>query len=298
MSLGWGWGWQSDCTLQAKQGLSTPCRHGTNYAGGNQITGNFIHNVMGILHDGGPIYTNGGQGLGTGVAACQQTSVLAGNVVADGNGTNNMLYQDEGSSCWNTYNNVAEFGGNDWIGMWTPTINTIDIHDNYSDNSSYYDNGTGITFNQATIVTNGAWPAAAQAIMQAAGPTSEHGPAKAGIVDDDSLAIAYSGSWSDSGFRGLGDYDDGVHYTTTNGDSATLTFQGTQVSFSTETNADEGTFEVLVDGVNQGTFNAASTARQTQQTLFTSKVLTSGTHTITVVKESGTYMLVDAFNVT
>jgi hypothetical protein len=298
MSLGWGWGWQSDCTLQAKQGLSTPCRHGTMYAGGNQITDNFIHNVMGILHDGGPIYTNGGQGLGTGVAACQQTSVLAGNVVADGNGTNNMLYQDEGSSCWNTYNNVVEFGGNDWIGMWTPTINTINIHDNYSDNSSYYDNGTGTTFNQATIVTNGAWPAAAQAIMQAAGPTSEHGPAKAGTVDDDSLAIAYGGSWSDSGFRGIGDYDDGVHYTTTNGDSATLTFLGTQVSFSTETNADEGTFEVLVDGVNQGTFNASSTTRHTQQTLFTSKVLTSGTHTITVVKESGTYMLVDAFNVT
>jgi hypothetical protein len=182
--------------------------------------------------------------------------------------------------------------------MWTPTINTIDIHDNYSDNSSYYDNGTGTTFNQATIVTNGAWPAAAQAIMQAAGPTSEHGPAKAGVADDDSLAIAYSGSWSDSGFRGLGDYDDGVHYTTTNGDSAMLTFQGTQASFSTETNADEGTFEVLVDGVNQGTFNAASTTRQTQQILFTSKVLTSGTHTITVMKESGTYLLVDDFNVT
>ncbi|HTJ72960.1 MAG TPA: hypothetical protein VL551_35810 [Actinospica sp.] len=299
MSLGWGWGWQSDCTLQAKQGLSTPCRHGTMYAGGNQITGNFIHNVMGILHDGGPIYTNGGQGLGTGVssAPCQQTSVLAGNVVADGNGTNNMLYQDEGSSCWNTYNNVVEFGGSNWIGMWTPTINTIDIHDNYSDNSAYNNNGTGITFNQATIVTGGNWPTAARQIMQAAGPTREQGPATAGVVDDDSLAISYTGSWSDSGFRGLGDYDDGVHYTTTNGDQATLTFEGTQVSFATETNSDEGTFEVLVDGVNQGTFNANSSTRQVQQTLFTSAVLTSGTHTITVVKESGTYMLVDSFTV-
>ncbi|HET9169118.1 MAG TPA: hypothetical protein VFN97_06765 [Actinospica sp.] len=297
MSLGWGWGWQSDCTLQAKQGLSTPCRHGTMYAGGNQITGNHIHSVMGILHDGGPIYTNGGQGLGTGVAACQQTSVLAGNVVADGNGTNNMLYQDEGSSCWNTYNNVVEFGGSNWIGMWTPTINTIDIHDNYSDNANYNDNGTAITFNQATIVANGAWPAAAQSIIQAAGPTSGHGPAKAGTVDDDSLAIAYSGSWSDSGFRGLGDYDDGVHYATTNGASATLTFTGTQVSFLTETNADEGTVDILVDGVDQGTYNASATTRHTQQILFTSKVLPSGTHTVTVVKESGTYLLVDAFNV-
>ena len=300
ISLGWGWGWQSDCSLQAAQGLSTPCRHGSNYAGANQITGNHIHNVMGILHDGGPIYTNGGQGQGTGVssAPCQQTSVLAGNVVADGNGTNNMLYQDEGSSCWNTYDNVVEFGGSDWIGMWTPTINSLDIHDNYSDNPNYYDNGTGDTFTQATIVTNGAWPAAAQQIIAAAGPGSEHGPAKAGsIADDDSLAITYSGSWADSGFRGYGDYDDGVHYTTANGASATLTFTGTQVSFQTETNSDEGTFDVLVDGVDQGTVSAVSTTRGAQQTLFTSKKLTSGTHTVTVVKESGTYMLVDAFTV-
>ena len=299
MSLGWGWGWQSDCTLQAKQGLSTPCRHGTMYAGGNQITDNYVHSVMGILNDGGPIYTNGGQGLGTGVSTspCQQTSVLAGNVVADGNHTNNMLYQDEGSSCWNTYNNLVEFGGSDWIGMWTPTINTIDIHDNYSDNSSYNNNGTGITFNQATVVTNGAWPSAATTIMQAAGPTSEQGPAKAGVVDDDSLAIAYTGAWSDSGFRGLGDYDDGVHYATANGAQATLSFQGTRVAFSTETNSDEGTFEVLVDGVNQGTFNANASSRHTQQVLFTSNVLPSGNHTITVVKESGTYMLVDSFTV-
>jgi hypothetical protein len=252
---------------------------------------------MGILHDGGPIYTNGGQGLGTGVAACQQTSVLAGNVVADGNGTNNMLYQDEGSSCWNTYNNVVEFGGSDWIGMWTPTINNIDIHDNYSDNSTYNNNGTSITFNQATIATGGAWPSAAQQIMQAAGPTSRQGPATAGVTDDDSLAIAYTGSWSHSGFRGDGDYQDGVHYTSTNGDQATLTFQGTQASFATETNSDEGTFEVLVDGVNQGTFNANASARHAQQTLFTSQVLASGKHTITVVKESGTYLLVDDFTV-
>jgi hypothetical protein len=116
-------------------------------------------------------------------------------------------------------------------------------------------------------------------------------------VDDDSLAIGYTGDWSYSGFRGLGDYDDGVHYTTTNGDSATLTFIGTQASFVTETNSDEGTFEVLVDGVNEGTYNAESAARDAQQTLFTSAQLAYGRHTLTVVKESGTYMLVDAFQV-
>ena len=299
ISLGWGWGWQSDCSLQADQGLANPCRHGTNYAGGNQIVDNYVHDVMGVLHDGGPIYTNGGQGQGTGVASapCQATSILSGNVLADGNDTNNMLYQDEGSSCWDTYDNVAEFGGSDWIGMWTPTINDIDVHDNYSDNPNEFDNGTGTTFNQATIVTDGAWPAAAEQIMAAAGPTREQGPATAGTLDDDSLAIAYTGSWSNSGFRGYGDYDDGVHYTTTNGDSATLTFTGSQVSLITETNVDEGTFEVLVDGMNQGTFNAESATREAQQTLFTSGALTYGEHTVTIVKESGTYLLVDAFKV-
>ncbi len=61
MSLGWGWGWASPCSMQAAEGLSS-CAHGTNYAGGNRITDNYVHDVMNVLYDGGPIYTNGGQG--------------------------------------------------------------------------------------------------------------------------------------------------------------------------------------------------------------------------------------------
>ncbi|HEX3779545.1 MAG TPA: hypothetical protein VHX38_07735 [Pseudonocardiaceae bacterium] len=299
MSLGWGWGWASDCTLQAEQGLSNPCRHGTNYAGGNQITDNYIHNVMGVLHDGGPIYTNGGQGGGSGVSAqpCQQTSVLAGNVVADGNDTNNMLYQDEGSSCWDTYDNLTEFGGADWIGMWTPTINSLDIHDNYSDNPNYFDNGTGDTFNQATIVTDGAWPAAARAIIAGAGDAATQAP-PAGHIDDDSLAITYSGAWSASGFRGDGDYQDGVHYTQANGASATLTFTGTGITYYTETNSDEGTIAVSVDGTSEGTVNADTPTRIAQQPLYSISGLPAGQHTITVTKQSGSYLLVDGFTIT
>ena len=132
--------------------------------------------------------------------------------------------------------------------------------------------------------------------MADAGPTSEQGPAKPGTTaDDDSLAVAYTGNWSDSGFRGLGDYDDGVHYTTTNGDQATLTFTGTKVSFATETNVDEGDIGVYVDGVLQATVDAYATSRHAQQILFTSGTLTNGIHTITVTKESGTYLLVDDF---
>jgi hypothetical protein len=297
MSIGWGWGWASDCTLQAKQGLSQPCRHGTIYAGGNQVTDNYVHNVMGVLHDGGPVYTNGGQGGGTGVPSqpCTSLSTFSGNVLADGNDTNNMLYHDEGSSCWNSFDNVTEFGGQDWTGEWTPTINTIDIHDNYSDNPNYFDNGTNMTFTQATIVTDGNWPAAAKAIMAVAGLSPQ--PPLTGRTDDDNLAIRYSGSWSASGFRGLGDYDDGVHYTQDNGASASLTFTGTGITFYTETNVDEGTIGVSVDGVAKGTVNADTPTRQAQQPLYSISGLSGGQHTITVTKQSGQYLLVDAFSV-
>ena len=298
MSIGWGWGWASDCALQAKQGLSQPCRHGTIYAGGNQVTGNYVHNVMGKLFDGGPVYTNGGQGGTSGVPSqpCTSTSTFSGNVLADGNDTNNMLYHDEGSSCWNSFGNVTEFGGNDWTGEWTPTINSIAIHDNFTDNPNYFDNGTNMTFTQATIVTDGNWPAAAKTIIATAGLTSK--PPLTGRVDDDNLAIQYSGSWSASGFRGLGDYDDGVHYAQTNGASAALTFTGTGVTFYTETNVDEGTIGVTVDGASKGTVNADTPARAAQVPLYSITGLSQGQHTITITKQSGQYLLVDGFGVT
>ena len=298
ISLGWGWGWQSDCTLQARQGLSV-CRHGTNYAGGNQITNNYVHDVMGVLYDGGPIYTNGGQGLGTGVSSgpCQQTSTLSGNVVADGNHTNNMLYHDEGSSCWNTYNNVIEFGGSDWVGMWTPTINTINIHDNYSDNATYNNNGTNITFNQATIVSGGAWPSAAQTLISQAGVPTQYAPVT-GRVDDASLAIAYTGAWFHNGFRGYGDYNDGVHATANNGDAASLTFTGTGVAVLGETNSDQGSDEIYLDGVDKGAVNTNTASRQVQHVIYQATGLAPGAHTVRLVKNSGSYATLDGFEVT
>jgi len=300
ISLGWGWGWQSDCTLQSAQGLTT-CLHGTSYAESNQITDNFVHNVMGILHDGGPIYTNGGQGYGTGVSSgpCQETSTLSGNVVADSGVTGTtMIYQDEGSSCWDTYDNVTEFGGADWIGMWTPTINDIDVYSNYTDNSSHYIEGTDITFSQATVVSGGAWPTAAQSIMQAAGVPQQYAPVT-GWVDDDNLAIAYTGSsWASFGDRGLGDFDNDVHAATTNGNSASLTFTGTGVELIGETSSDQGDVEIVLDGTEVATEDTYSATRGVQQDIYSVSGLALGQHTIEVVKESGTYATIDGFDVT
>ena len=166
LSLGWGWGWASPCADQKKQGLQA-CTVGTNYAGENQIVANYIHDVMNDLFDGGPIYTNGGQGDGGGTVA----SILTQNYLAVGNHTNNMIYQDEGSSYWDTHDNVTSQGSSCWIGMWTPTIHDITVGPvNYTDGGNACLNGTNITYTPATAVSGGNWPAAAKTIMTSAGP--------------------------------------------------------------------------------------------------------------------------------
>ncbi len=173
ISIGWGWGYASACKLQAAQGLHT-CKHGTNYAGGNTVSGNRIDDVMRVLHDGGAIYTLGGQGE----AGARVYSLLTGNYVSTGNHDNNMLYHDEGSSFWHTWNNVVSSTGRGvWIGMWTPTINEITVGPhNYSSTVRYYIRGTSISYTPPTVVSNGDWPAAARAIMKAAGAAHPSSP--------------------------------------------------------------------------------------------------------------------------
>ena len=294
MSLGWGWGYASPCSMQSAQGLTT-CRHGTIYAGANQILNNHVHDVMGVLHDGGDIYTLGGQGNGD----LSVRSVLAGNLNETYRGSN-AVYHDEGSSNWDNDNNVSRSGGGNWVSMWTPTIHDINIHDDYSDTSTYTNNGTNITFNQAIIVSGGAWPPAAQSIIAAAGPSTPN-PITEGLtgrINDDDSAVTYTGSWAESSDRGYGDYADDVHATRGNGDTASLTFTGTGVSILGEKNTDQGQVEVFLDGTSQGLFDTASATRQAQAAIYSTGGLPLGSHTIQFVKRSGTYATLDGFEVT
>ena len=297
ISLGWGWGWASSCDLQSEQGNVPACRHGTISAGGDTIAANYIHDVMGYLFDGGPIYTNGGQGNGNG----STTSLFTDNFVTAGNHTNNMLYQDEGSSYWDTYDNVTSLGGDDWIGMWTPTINDITVGPiNYTDNANTLNNGTNITYTAPTVVTGGSWPPAALTIMASAGLEPAYRPVLT-TLDDDDQSLAYVGTWSAEGFRGYGDYDDNVHYTMTDGDSVTLTFSGTGVTFVGEEDPSQGDVQWYVDGALEGTADTSlpsGSARQVQQVLFESSLLSAGGHTLKIVKMGGQYMTVDAFWIT
>jgi hypothetical protein len=117
-------------------------------------------------------------------------------------------------------------------------------------------------------------------------------------VNDTDTGIVYTGTWSYSANRNHGDYQNDVHDSKINGDSASYTFTGTGISYVTETNTDEGNISFYLDGVFQRTVSCLSSTRVAQVAVFSASGLASGSHTLKAVKVDGTYMLLDALIVT
>jgi hypothetical protein len=117
-------------------------------------------------------------------------------------------------------------------------------------------------------------------------------------INDTDPSISYSG-FSYSASRGLGDYQDDVHYATANGSTATLTFSGTGIQVFGEQYTDQGNIGVSIDGGAQQTVNTVPTdgQRHSNVAVFTAAGLTYGTHTVTVTKLSGTYSTLDGFEI-
>ena len=113
--------------------------------------------------------------------------------------------------------------------------------------------------------------------------------------NDTDASVTYSAGWVYSTNRNDGDYNNDVHYTKTNADYAQYTFTGTGVEYITETYSDESNVDVYIDGVLQTIVSCYSASRQSQVVAYSNTSLSAGTHTIKVVKDNGTYMLVDAF---
>jgi hypothetical protein len=182
--------------------------------------------------------------------------------------------------------------------MWISTIHDITIGPvNFTDNPNVLNNGTNITFTQATVVAGGNWPQAAVAIMTGAGLEAPYRPT-GGMFDDDDQSMTYSGLWQGSGARGFGDFDDNVHYTNSDGDSVTIGFMGVGVSLIGEKSSDQGLIECVLDGQSLGMVDTSlPTGRQAQQMLLTKTALSAGKHTLQVIKRSGNAMTFDAVNV-
>ena len=116
-------------------------------------------------------------------------------------------------------------------------------------------------------------------------------------INDTDSSITYSG-FSYSSNRGLGDYEDDVHYATANGSTATLTFNGTGIQVYGEQYTDQGNVGVSIDGGPQQTVSTVSAdgTRHSNVAVYTSGVLPSGPHTIVVTKLSGQYTTIDGFS--
>ncbi|MEU8819766.1 X2-like carbohydrate binding domain-containing protein [Actinoplanes sp. NPDC048796] len=131
-------------------------------------------------------------------------------------------------------------------------------------------------------------------------PPSTSGPVRTITHDNTDTGIAYAGTWSQSSGRGLGDYNDNVHYTERNGDSFQYTFTGTGVSYVTEMDTSQGEVDIYLDGAFVKTVNTGreqGQPRLSQQAVFSVNDLPNGSHTLMAVKKSGQFMLLDRIDV-
>jgi alpha-L-fucosidase 2 len=118
-----------------------------------------------------------------------------------------------------------------------------------------------------------------------------------GMVND--AALTYDAGWFGSGGRGLGDYNDDVHYTYTNGATAQYTFTGIGIDYLSEKNGDMGNVDVYIDGAFQANVNLnVSGARQSQQVVYSKSGLAAGTHTIKIINRTTSVGIVDALKIT
>ena len=99
-------------------------------------------------------------------------------------------------------------------------------------------------------------------------------------------------------FSFKGDYMDDVHYTETNGDYFVYGFKGTGIDLIMPMGPNQGEMDVYIDGSLRKTVNAFAEARSSQQTVFSISGLKAGTHSIKVVKKSGSLMLADGLRFT
>ncbi|WP_211192443.1 glycosyl hydrolase family 95 catalytic domain-containing protein [Actinoplanes sp. TBRC 11911] len=116
------------------------------------------------------------------------------------------------------------------------------------------------------------------------------------LVND--TALTYDQNWFASNGRGLGDYNDDVHYTTTNGAAATYTFTGTGIDLLAERAADMGSIDIYLDGILKQTADLhLDGTRQAQQTVYHVDGLSAGTHTLRVVNRGTAVGMVDAVRI-
>lgn len=279
ISVGWGW---------SKLGYSFK----------NSITNNHVHDFMLVLEDGGGIYTLGNQG------DADNLTVWSGNYIHNGKHAQGM-YSDEGSGFMEIKGNLVCHVGANWMNIWTHTIHDIHVHDNFADKTNVYNKGTNCVVENNTMNEKpNALSDAAKAIADNAGLEPAYAAIKVVIpqpaiesINDTDAEISYTGKWTASGGRKLGDFQDDVHFTGDDGATASYTFTGYAIDVLAETNKDEGDVAISIDGTVVQTVSCLSNDRAAQKVIFHTSWPQEGQHQIKLEKKSGAFMVLDAFKV-
>ncbi len=124
--------------------------------------------------------------------------------------------------------------------------------------------------------------------------------------DDPDPAIHYSGTWShvaDQSYTG-GDYRNTESFSNAAGDSATVPFTGTGVTWITSLDANHGNADVYLDGAKVKTVDLYGGSKRYQYVAYRATGLTAGAHTLRIVVDgtknaasSGTFVPIDAIDV-
>jgi autotransporter-associated beta strand protein len=281
ISLGWGWG------------TST-------YAQNNQVLGNYVGKVMQTLTDGGAVYSLSAQTNSWHIGNYYQDSCWHG------------IYLDEGSAWWTAVSNVFDHVANEYVDFNSSNTNTTGgvlnnhnntVTNNFSNTSSAASESRGVNdvISNTTLVTLQFWPPAAQSIILNAGLE----PAYAGLKSPERLVNDTEpdfdhvpADWTYASARTLGEYHNDVHYTLTDGQYVQYTFTASGIAWIGELNNDESNVDVYLDGNFQSTVNCYNPTRVAQARLFSATNLSSGPHTLKLVKNGGTYLILDALAVT
>ncbi len=123
-------------------------------------------------------------------------------------------------------------------------------------------------------------------------------PADARINDTDTGFVYNQLDYSND--RGFGDYQDDLHYATSNGATVTYTFIGNKITVYGEENTDQGDIGIALDGGAETTVDTvpADGQRHANVAVWSSPTLAPDVHLIVITKLSGSYMTFDGVDVT
>ncbi|QGH68302.1 family 20 glycosylhydrolase [Pseudactinotalea sp. HY158] len=114
-------------------------------------------------------------------------------------------------------------------------------------------------------------------------------------VNETDESMTWDSSWTYQGTRPFGDYQRDIVFAKNNGATAEIAFSGTRFRLYGETNSDQGEIEVSIDGGEPITVDTHATSRSVDIPVYESGELASGEHTVTIVKRSGTYSVLDGY---